>query len=43
MLVQYHERSKWLQEFSNFNIQEMKATMIMQVTKRAASVFTQDG
>ena len=38
MLVQMNERSNWLKEFSNFNILELKETMIMEVTKTASAI-----
>ena len=41
MLIALNERSKWLQEFSNYNMAELKENVVMEVT-RTASFITQN-
>ena len=38
MLVALNERSKWLQEFSNYNISELKENVVLEVTKTASLI-----
>ena len=38
MLVSFNEGSKWLQEYSNFNIMELRENLLLEVTKTASFV-----